>query len=359
MKGSDMVKIKYIAAAVLVFILSAPGWAQQLPDEEPQRGAGDVASTELTSVSVQTLTAINAYRMIAMRFDPIFYPRNLLGQGTRTASALPNGFTSIASGEENKGISVWANMGRNKIKDEFAQTAYDGYTNSFALGGDYAVKPWAIVGISMNYADTDIDTPFNGGDSQTKGFTLLPYANFNINKWLSTDVSVGYAWNDTDVRRVFAGNTITGSQDSEGWLAVANLNAQKWFNLVFLSAKAGLLYNQDKRSTFTESDGTVNVGRTNDLVQGNLGASIGYWMEPFMPSLSVTYTYDLDREDQVLAGNGPQPANDKDGVTIGLALSYYGSGAAKGWSVSLAATTEVLREDMENKGLSLNVRYAF
>lgn len=355
-----MLKMKFIAAAILVAMLAVPGmgWTQQSPDEEEPQ-PGDVASTELTAISVQTLTAFNAFRMIAMRFDPIFNPRNFPGLGTRTAAALPDGFTSIASGEETKGVSFWVNTARNKIEDEFAPTAYDGYTNSFAVGGDYAVTPRAIVGLSLSYADTDIDTPFNQGDSQTKGFTLLPYANFNINKWLSADVSVGYAWNDTDIRRVQGGETIIGSQDSEGWLAVGNLNAQKWFNLMFLSARAGLLYNEDKRSTFTESDGTVNVGRTNDLTQANIGASIGYWMEPFMPSLSVTYTYDLDREDQVIEGGDLQPANDKDGLTIGLAMSFYGSGSTRGLSVSLAATTEVLREDLENKGLSLNVRYAF
>jgi hypothetical protein len=353
-----MLRKRFIAAVILVAALAAPGMGWTQEEEQPVQ-PGDIAGTELTAISVQTLTAVNAARMIAMRFDPIFNPRNFPVKGVDTAAVLPNGFTSLASGEETKGISLWVNTGRNKIEDEFAPTAYKGYTNSFAVGGDYAVTPRAIMGLSLNYADTDIDTAFNLGDSRTKGFTLLPYANFIINRWLSADVSVGYAWNDTDIRRIQAGTPIIGSQDSEGWLAVGNLNAQKWYNLTFLSARAGLLYNQDKRSTFTESDGTVNVGRTNDLTQANIGASVGYWMEPFMPSLSVTYAYDLDREDQVIAGGGPQPANDKDGLTIGLAMSFYGSGSAKGLSVSLSATAEVLREDLENKGLSLNVRYAF
>jgi outer membrane autotransporter protein len=174
----------------------------------------------------------------------------------------------------------------------------------------------AVTGVSLNFADTNIDTPFNAGNSKTKGFTLLPYANFTLNDWLSADVSVGYAWNDTDNHRVQAGTTITGSQDSKGWLAVGNLNAQKWYDLLFVSAKAGLVYNQDKRTTFTESDGTVNLGSTNSMTRANVGGAVGYWLEPFMPSLSLTYAYDLDREAQVVAGGGPQPANDRDGLTV-------------------------------------------
>jgi outer membrane autotransporter protein len=341
-----------LAAAIAVPVL---GWAQQQPDEE----SNDVASSERTAVSIQTLTAFTPARVIGMRFDPIFNPRILPGRGPRTAGALPDGFVSLASGEESKGLSVWLNTGLNKIENDFAATAYDGYTTSVALGGDYALTPWATAGLSLNYAHTDIDTPFNGGGSETDGFTLLPYANLTLNEWLSADVSVGYAWNDTDVHREVAGTTVTGSQSSEGWLAVGNLKAQTWLDRLFLSGKVGLLYNQDRRSTFTESDGTVNVGRTNNLTQMNVGASVGYWLEPFMPSLSLTYTRDLDREDEEIAGGGPQPPNDKDGLTIGLGLAYYGSGAWKALSVSLLGTMEVLREDLTNNGLSLNVRYAF
>jgi len=344
-----------LAALTCAAMLAVPalGGAQEPPDE----GEG-VASPERTAVSIQTLTAVTPARVISMRFDPIFNPRNLPGRGPRPAAALPEGFVSLASGEEPRGVSVWLNTGLNRIENDFAATAYDGYATSVALGGDYAVTPWATAGLSLNYAHTDIDTPFNAGGSETDGLTLLPYVNFIVNQWLSADVSAGYAWNDTDVHRETFGTRVTGSQSSEGWLAVGNLKAQTWYDLLFLSGKAGLLYNQDRRSTFTESDGTVNVGRTNNLTQMNVGASIGYWLDPFMPSLSLTYTRDLDREDEEVVG-GPQPANDKDGLTIGVGVSYYGSGAWKALSVSLLGTMELLREDLTNNGLSLNVRYAF
>jgi hypothetical protein len=359
-----MLKIKCIAVIVLVALLAVPqmGWTQQ---DEPDPhfpdtpAAGDVAGSQLTAISVQRITAGQAAQMIAMRFNPLFNPQTFPARGTKTAAALPEGFTSLSSGAQAKGVSLWANAARNKIENNFAPTAYDGHSSNLAVGGDYRITPWIVAGVSLNFANTDIDTPFNAGNSKTKGFTLMPYANFTLNDWLSADVSVGHAWNDTDNRRVQAGTTITGSQDSKGWLAVGNLNAQKWYDMLFVAAKAGLLYNQDKRSTFTESNGTVNLGTTNSTTQANVGGSVGYWLEPFMPSLSLTYAYDLDREAQVVAGGGPQPANDRDGLTVGLGVSFYGSGATAGLSVALAATSELLRENMTNKGLSLNARYAF
>lgn len=357
-----MLKSKFIAAAVFAAVLALPGIGRTAPEQappQPHQESGAIASTELTAIAIQSITANNVARSIAMRFNPIFDPRRFPVAGRAASAALPDGFTSMACGEENRGVSFWVNGARNKIEDDFAATAYDGYSSSLAVGGDYRLGDLAVAGLSITFADTDIDTPSNAGHSETKGYTLMPYANFILSDWLSADVSVGYAWNDTDMRRVQAGTLVDGSQDSEGWIAVANLNAQKWYNLLFLSAKAGVLYNQDKRSAFTESNGTVIVGRTNNLTQANVGGAVGYWLAPVMPSLSVTYTYDLDRQDQEIAGGGPQPANDKDGLTIGVAVSYYGSGALAGASVALSATTELLREDMTNNGISLNARYAF
>lgn len=324
---------------------------------ELHAGPGDVASTELTAISVQTLTAANTARLIGMRFDPMFNQRGVPG-GSGNAAILPNGFTSLSSGEETKGVSFWANGSVNRIEDDFKGTRYDGYSNSLAIGGDYQLNPNVVVGLSLSYSVTDIDTGFNSGDSKTKGVTLMPYVNLTINEWLSADLSLGYSDSETDVRRKAGATTITGTQDSEGWIAVANLTAQNWYDQMFVSATAGLLYNEDRRANFTESNGTVNVGKTNNLTQASLKASVGYWMDPFMPSLSLTYTYDLDREDQVVAG-GPQPANDEDGLTVGLGVSIYGSGATAGLSGTLSLTSELLREDLTNNGIALNVRYAF
>lgn len=355
-----MLKPTLMAWLPLIAMIAAPGtgWTQVIhPTPEP--AAGDVASSQLTAISVQAITAQQAAGMIAMRFNPAFNPRSFPAKGTKTAAALPEGFTSLSSGEQDKGLSLWANVARNKIENDFAPTAYDGHSNSLAVGADYRVTPGATAGVSLNFSETNIDTPFNSGNSKTKGFTLMPYVNFTLNEWLSADLSVGYAWNDTDNRRVAAGTTITGKQDSEGWLAVGNLNAQKWYDMLFVSAKAGLLYNQDIRSSFTESNGTVNLGRTNNLTQANIGGSVGYWLEPFMPALSLTYSHDLDREKQEVAGGGPQPANDRNGLTVGLGVSYFGSGSTAGLSVALTATSELLRKDTSNYGIALNVRYAF
>ena len=86
--------------------------------------------------------------------------------------------------------------------------------------------------------------------------------------------------------------------------------------------------------------------------------SIGYRHDGILPSLSLTYSRDLKRANVVLPGGGPQPANDRDGLTVGLGLSIYGVGGNKGLTIGLAATTELLRRDLRNTSLSLNVRLA-
>ncbi|MBU4154071.1 MAG: autotransporter outer membrane beta-barrel domain-containing protein [Proteobacteria bacterium] len=321
--------------------------------------SNDVASTERTAISVQRVTAGAAGQLINMRFNPLFNLKDFPSPGSSSAAILPQGFISLAAGEQTMGVSTWANLGYNKIEDDFVLTAYDGSSTTGAIGADYQLNSKLTAGISLNFSDTDIDTVFNSGNSQTDGFTFMPYANFKVNDWLSVDVSAGHAWNETKNRRIEFGSLVTGSQDSDGWIVAGNLNAQKWFNQMFASARAGLMYNQDERSSFTESNGTVNLGQTNELVQANIGGSIGYWAAPFMPSLSLTYTNDLDREDQFILGGGAQPANDNDGLTVGLGCSFYGSEKIQGLSMTLSLTSELLREDLTNNGISFNMRYGF
>ncbi len=97
----------------------------------------------------------------------------------------------------------------------------------------------------------------------------------------------------------------------------------------------------------------------NDLVQGRFGASVGWYVDPVLAGVSLTYVNDFAREDTVVPGGGVQPANDRDGFVLEGSLTLYGSGAAQGVTASLTASTEIGRRQMESHTVGLNVRADF
>jgi len=341
------------------FLILGAGFVIGTPAFADAGSPDNVASSERTANSVQSVVSTNLYNLLAARFDPLTSLRRLSLLDNRIYLASAGEVSGLGVADTPRGISLWGNAGRNSIKNSFSRTAYDGYTNTFALGGDYQLTKQLVAGLSGTYSRTALDTPFNQGGSKTDGYALMPYAQYSFNDWLNGDLSAGYVWSNTDLHRIVAGTLVTGLQDSSGAIATANLNAQTWKGSWLLAGKAGLLYSRDKRSNFVESDGTVNIGSTSGLAQGKLGGSVGYWMDGILPTLSLTYSYDIRRDPVVIAGGGAQPANDRDDLTASLAFNAYDVAGCKGLTVALSASKEFLRKELSNEGISLNVRYAY
>jgi len=322
---------KFLAASVIIAGSLAAGagsaWAQDAESSDNDttaRPASDVLISEQQRVTtVQTINNIFAHtRSIALRRQA-----NPLAK----MASLPGEFGSgIAAGDGSAGMSGFLALSRSSAEDDFVSTAYDSDTNSLSFGADKSFGDSMTVGLSASYSSTDTTSTFNGGSTDTTGWSLSPYAAFVINDMVSIDASAGLSRSESDNTRVAAGATITGTQDSSSRFAALNLNVSTWKGNVGLSGRAGYTYSNTDNDAFTESNGTAIASSSSTFKQISLGGQVSYYAGTVMPYAKLTYNRELGKDRIVVAAGQAQPSNDADEVVLGGGLSIFGSGAMSG-----------------------------
>jgi outer membrane autotransporter protein len=260
--------------------------------------------------------------------------------GNSTAFFGNSAMSGLAAGESYSDWSVWSSFSHNKFDADIPINSnvqpiarYDADQSTVFIGADKLINKW-LVGVTVGYETTDIDTLYNGGNNETDGITVAPYAAYLINDIFSVDIAAGYSSLETDTDRIdnTNGRTINGNFDSDRWFVSTNLNATIFRGPWLLGGRIGLLYTEEEQDAYTETGGTTarTIGERNiDLTQGSIGANIAYTGGKFEPFASITYYNDLGRDNGTSAGGLPgavgatQP-DDDDEFQTGLGVRYFG-----------------------------------
>ncbi|HSR62021.1 MAG TPA: autotransporter outer membrane beta-barrel domain-containing protein, partial [Gammaproteobacteria bacterium] len=193
---------------------------------------------------------------------------------------------------------------------------------------------------------TDIETAYNGGNNESDGFTVAPYAAYLFNDTFSADVTFGYTSLDYDTDRIdnVSGGTITGDFDSDRLFTAVNLNAIRSFNQLVIAGRVGLLYTEEEQDGYSEAGPNTarTIGERNlDLFQFVGGIDVAYSAGMVEPFVSLHYFNDLSRDNGEDAGGLPgsvgatQP-DDDDEFQVGGGVRYFGnnfSGSLEGYTV--------------------------
>ncbi|MCP5198970.1 MAG: autotransporter outer membrane beta-barrel domain-containing protein [Gammaproteobacteria bacterium] len=268
--------------------------------------------------------------------------RQQAGGGTATVG-LFGADQRLAAGDDMGGsvFGMWGSYSYNDFDSDFRfagrSLGYDADAHNGLFGIDRLFNERLLLGLAVGYQSLEIDTVFNGGQQDSDGYTLAPYAALLLNANWSIDVSGGYTWLDNDQDRVSPadGSNISASFDSERWFIATNLNwmavVQQWV----LSAKVGYLHTDEDQDAYLESGNAASAAllrtvlkRNIDLSQVVAGGEIAYSAGLFEPFFRAEYRNDLSRDDGNRAGGLPgaftalQP-NDDDEVQLGVGLRYY------------------------------------
>lgn len=249
--------------------------------------------------------------------------------------------TGRSAGDVLSGWGFWASYSRadfdadlpiNSVVQPIA--SYEAVQHSVLLGADRLFKNRWVLGLAAGYENSDIDTLYNGGNNETDGFTVAPYAAYLINDWLSADATAGYTTLNYETRRIdnVSGGLITADFDADRWFAAANINASMQRDRWLLGSRIGLLYTEETQDAYAETG--PNTARTIgerqlDLVQFIVGVDAAYSFGRIEPYASLYYLNDLSREDGVGAGGLPgnvgatQP-DDDDEFQAGIGFRYFG-----------------------------------
>ena len=263
--------------------------------------------------------------------------------------------TGKAAGETFNNIGMWGSFAYSNFENDFSRTKYDGRRYMFFGGVDFAPQDNMVLGVSVGYEDTDIDTDFNLGKLDSDGWTIAPYFGMVLNDTWNVDVSAGYSDIDTDQKRSLG--TITSEVDTTRWFLSGNINGFTQINNWLLTARAGLLRAGSEDDGFTElGAGGLTVGSSaTKLTQFNIGAEVAYAMGNFEPYVSASYNNDLSATKTVLTA-GAQPSNDNDDFLLGAGFRYFND---DNLSVSAQWDTRLGRTDIDESSFNVNARWNF
>lgn len=333
------------SAGVIVGVTMAAGTVLAAPSHSE-------ATQSVIGPKLQVLQLQQTNEALRSFFDRLHLRRaGKIGFGV---SAL--GDTGLSAGDAAMGnaLSVWASANYNNAENSFPSIAYDADTYGASFGFDYAASEKVNVGAFLSYANTDTDTPFNGGGSDTDAYTFGPYISVMLNEILTADASIGYTFSEIENRSVVGAVTVTGEQDAETWFATANLSATKWFeNNVGLTGRVGYSYSDSDNEAYVDSTGTPVAATDSQLGQLQVAARVSYYTQNVLPYIGVTYVNDIESERVVAA---PLPSDDDDEFIVNAGATFFGEGPVSG---GFDVSYNFGRDDTDGFGIGANISYRF
>ena len=278
--------------------------------------------------------------------------------------------SGVAAGDHFNGWGFWGSFGYTNYDGSLAINApigrvnYEGDIKSFLFGADKLVTDRLVLGLALGYEESEAFTFYNGGNNDSDGYTIAPYAAFFINDVISIDAAVGYTSLEYDTDRVSlasAGTTNIGSYDSDRLFASINLNATGQIGNVLLSTRVGYLYTQEEQDAYTETGGADArqvSDRDLDLSQVLVGMEVAYNWNRYIPYVGMTWAHDIDRE---TGGNGLMPGlpggvqptfTDDNELQFALGLRHYGDVV----SIILDFNTVLERDSFDSHGFMFTLR---
>ena len=135
--------------------------------------------TMLRVSTSQTVSLISKYiARIMMPRGSFTYLKRQLEDGEddgQKEEELKSGLVSgLAAGDQASGLSFWANTGYDDWQIDDRKSESDGYLSTVIVGADYRPLDSVVLGLSLIYEHSGIDTDYNNGDLDQDGITIAP-----------------------------------------------------------------------------------------------------------------------------------------------------------------------------------------
>lgn len=297
------------------------------------------------------------------------------GQSDESTAFLgESNMQGLAAGNHLAGWGFWATAsylnyeGDNNLEANtvtpLAKVIYDADTKSVLFGADRLFYDRLVLGVAAGYEDTDVFTFFNGGNTESDGYTVAPYMAYLINDTFSVDAAFGYSSleNDTDRLEIGTGSTLAADFDSDRMFFSTNINAATTYNDWYLSGRVGYLYSHESQDGYTETGSTGGAGnrtvgeRDVHISQIIVGGEAAYNFGKQEAYFGAAYVNDLSRGIGRNAGGLPGGVapdfDDDDEIQLNAGVRMY-------WTRLTAIvdlTHTVTRNNFDNTGVMFTLR---
>ena len=254
-----------------------------------------------------------------------------------------------AAGNGNGKVGLWFSGAYTNIDNNKSGSNYDGDITAGVVGIDYKFRDNLLAGVALGYENSDLTTTFNAGTEDSSGWTVAPYALFQVNKTFSVDATVGYSKLNYDVKRTEPSdlNSVTGTTDAKRWFGAANVNGDWVKNKLLLGASVGVLSVSEDKDAYTEvgSGGQAVAAKSTDLGRAHLGGDLGYDMGKMVPYVSADFRHDYNTD-----------SSDSNSVEVGIGSRFQLGNAI---SASIEANTVQMKSDLDQWGAVASFRVKF
>jgi len=294
---------------------------------------------------------------------PSFTISSILSQRMLLTPPIPGGASpvrqlGVASATPGKNWNLWGNLVSSGTEQDFTrpQTGVrvanhsDGMTS--VIGGDYALSPRLVTGVSASFDRTSgvsFENGANRNEILNKGFMIAPYLGYRLSKQMALDVSFGLGQGTLSQ----TGNV---SADADRFFAAANLSYSDWLGNTQISGKLGYMHAEEEYGMAKRADGSPLAGtaNTNKIDQVRMSVQAGWWKNNWMPYVGLAYATDVDRSSSLPR---PQDPIGRDAMVLSLGANFFS--LKSGFNGGIAFLQEFGRTASDNQQLVANIGIRF
>ncbi len=363
---------------------AATEMAEQVQGSPDGLGATSGAATASTGAAA---ISVGSSRMAALRSGTAY--ASLQGTGFNAGSGQSNDAyastfgTGFSAGSGTTTNSMWmkpfVSFGDQQKRKGIA--GYEADTYGLAIGGDTKINENSIAGLSVSYAQTDVDGKGAGkSHSDIASYQVTAYGDYTRNDWYVEGL-VGYAYNDLKTTRTISVTDTKAKGDTDSGQYMASLNAGMPMKIdgdsgAYFTPTIGVNITHVDNKEYTETGaGVLNLKINPEditLAKASLGGRLHTSLDSsdgiFVPELRVKLLYDMAGDDgsstNTFTGGGA--AFQVDGLDVVEFSSSVGLGLAfspndkdmEGMSFSVNFDAE-MKEDFMGQSGNFSFRYAF
>lgn len=192
------------------------------------------------------------------------------------------------------------------------ETGYDFDFYALTGGMDYRITDTAVVGLALSFARNESDFDFNGGDLDTKSYSLTLYGTASLTERLWIEGSAGYTRNDFDMTRniVYATTNRVAHGDTDGDELNGSVGVGYDWNIDALSITptARLAILRTNVDGFAESGaGGLNLtveDQDIDSLNSSVGVELSYAISTdfgvIIPGARIAWVHEFDDDSRVI-----------------------------------------------------------
>jgi opacity protein-like surface antigen len=265
---------------------------------------------------------------------------------------LVNGQLGLSAGDASQTRGFWANLANTDIEDDNTASESDISISSVIAGYDQKINDKTLLGVSLTYEHTNVDSIYNSGNLKATGYTIAPYISFSLTDMTAVYAIAGYGFIDYEQDRL--DKYASSELDAERAFFELNFLAFQNVDKLIFTEKLAYLYTYEDQDSYEEklSTGSTLKVDSNSITYAQLKANfeIAYLGEELEPYFDIGYYYDTEYE-RVSGQSVDRTGGD---YTLGVRLYLK-----EGLTGDVGVTQNFNRHKLNETTFSGSIRYEF